>query len=489
MYSIVPALVAFLFLAFGVYVLASRGVNSGSRAFAIVCGMTFAWQFTWAVLFQVENEALALPLAKFGYLLILFLPTGLYHLVTILTQRGGERRWLAASYALAASLGVLLVTGDRLIGGLYDTFFGFYPKAGKLHPLHVAQTVVVALCSAYLLLQQYRLSVSTERVRLRYYLLSLMIYALASIDYLSNYGVEMYPPGVLFVVLSLGIIAQAMARSDLLANPMVLAATIVHEMRTPLATLRNQARLLSRGLPELLAGYEHGLRNGHKPGMLRPGHLDYLRDLGQHIEQEVARSNFIADLLLASAKAEVLSNEGFALHSMQQCVDSALARFPFEESMRERVSVTVARDYVFHGCDTLLTYLIYNLLKNALSAVRGRPQACIEIAFHTGESCNYLSVTDTGHGISKHVLPHVFDGYYSTRIAGNGTGMGLAFCKRVAHAFGGTISCSSVEGQFTTMSLELPQAPAPAPDTAQVLTARRASPGSSAKKPSMPAAI
>lgn len=456
MYSLLPALVSLVFLGYGVYVLNSRGSNRVTLTFFLVCITTFFWQFTWSILFQVRDEGLAVTLAKLGYLLILFLPTSLYHFVVELTRRGTERHRVQFSYACATLLGVALLLSDGIVAGVYRYFFGFYPKAGMLHPLHVLQTTVVVTRALYLLYRQQHVAVSTERLRLRYCLASLLIYFLAAVDYLANYGVTLYPPGVLFIAISLGIIAQAMARHDLLANPMMLAATIAHEMRTPLATIRNQACMLSKGLPDLIAGYEHAVKHGGHKSTMQSAHLDYLRELAANIETEVNRSNFIVDMVLASAKADTISTKGFAARSVKKCVDEALARYPFEGDTRARVSVRTAEDFYFHGSDTLLIYVLYNLLKNALASVAAASRGHIDIAFYPNSNGNHLTVTDTGLGIPKHVLPLVFDPYYTTRHAGGGTGMGLAFCRRVISSFGGTIGCRSREGEYTAFTLVFP---------------------------------
>jgi two-component system CAI-1 autoinducer sensor kinase/phosphatase CqsS len=458
MYSLLPAVVSLLFLGYGVYVIASRGLNRSSGTFFLVCATTFAWQFMWAILFQVQEEALAVLLAKIGYLLILFLPSTLYHFVVELTRCTGELRRVHFSYACAGALGLVMLPGDAVVAGVELFHFGYYPRAGLLHPLHVLQTTLLVLRALQLLVRQQRLAVSTERLRLRYCMASVMIYSLAAVDYLCNYGYAMYPPGALFVAVSLGVIAQAMARHALLANPMMLAATIAHEMRTPLATIRNQARVLAKGLPELIAGYEHALAQGCHQSRLRAGHLDYLRELARDIEAEVYRTNFIVDMVLASARAGALCTDGFARHSIRQCVDEALLRYPFEDGARARVRVRGDEDFDFHGSDTLFIYVLYNLLKNALCALATAGDGQIDISFgrlpgHAGQ--NYLRVTDTGKGIAGHVLPLVFDPYYTTG-HGGGTGMGLAFCRRVLNAFGGSIACTSQEGQYTTMTLTFP---------------------------------
>lgn len=457
MYSILPAFVSLLFLGYGAYVLGSRGMSRAAITFALVCLTTFTWQFAWAILFQVTDEAVATLIAQAGYVMILFLPTTLYHFVVELTRQQSEMGIVRASYVLAAAMAVALFTSDWIIAGVHPMFFGFYPDAGPLHPLHVLQTCAVVARAALVLWRQQRLAVSTERLRLRYCLASLLIYCVAAVDYLINYQVPVYPPGVVFIAISLGIIAQAMARHNMLANPMLLAATVAHELRTPLATIRNQARVLDKGLPELIACYEQVQLDSGKSGTLRPAHLEYLRELGMHIEKEVSRSNFIADMVLTLASTGEMCKSGFAVHSADKCVQDALASYPFDSTTRGKVVLSRQGDFSFHGSDTLMIYVLYNLIKNALSAVEGMAHGRIEIALRGGDGGNSLTISDTGHGIPEHVLPHVFDPFYTTKST-RGTGMGLAFCRRVITSFGGTINCRSREGAYTRMAMEFPAA-------------------------------
>jgi signal transduction histidine kinase len=459
MHSVLPAVVSLLFLCYGAYVLHSRGVTRISLTFFMLCATTFCWQFTWAVLFQIHQEQEALSLAKLGYLLILFLPTTLYHFIAELTVQRGERRWVELSYLVAGLLGVILLSTDWLIAGLYPYFFGFYPKAGVLHPLHLLQTAVVVGRGLWLLYQRQKQAVSTEKTRLRYCLVSLLIYFFASVDYLCNYGVQFYPPGVLFIATSLGLIAQAMVRHNLLADPMEVAATIAHEMRTPLATIRNQSRVLAKCLPDLLAGYQSAVDNRHIAPALSAAQLEYLSKLSQYIEAEISRSNFIVDMMLASARAGTLNRSDFANHSIKKCIDEALASYPFESAMRDKVVVRGTEDFTFFGSDVLLVYVLYNLFKNALHAIKSAGRGELEIAFFTNGAHKQLLVTDTGSGIPDDVLPHVFEPFYSTRHNGGGTGMGLAFCWRVITAFGGQIRCESQAGRYTRFSLSFPQQP------------------------------
>jgi two-component system, CAI-1 autoinducer sensor kinase/phosphatase CqsS len=451
MLSAIALAVSILFLAYGVYVVVSRGFTAVSRPFVALCGLTFSWQFTWSVLFQVSDAQMAEQVSRAGYLLILFLPTALYWFVVELTRSDHARRWIYLSVVVSACLGLALLVSDAIVEGVYDTGYGYYPHAGDWHWLHLVQTAVLVTHALLMLTRSLYKAVSIERLRLRYCLASVLIYVFAAVDYACNYGLDIMPPGVLFVALSLGIIAQAIARHDLLANPMMLAATIAHEIRTPLATIRNQARILERGLPTLVAHYESA-HAGNRPGGITPAQLDYLRGLGRQIEQEVCRSNLIADLVLASSHGEI-DVRGFQMVALGACVDDVLDRFPFNSGQRAKVRVRACADVHFLGSHDLMVFLLYNLLKNALSATAANGGS-IEIEYGTRGSISYLSVSDTGQGIAPHVLPHVFEPYFTTGSAG--AGMGLPFCRRVAHAFGGDIQCRSQPGGYTVFTVELP---------------------------------
>jgi len=455
MASLLPGIVSLLFLAYGAYVLHSRGVTRISLTFFLLCTTTFFWQASWAVLFQLQDRDEAYAMVKLGYLLIMFLPTTLYHFITELTASQGERRLVALSYVAAAILAALLLSTEWVVDGMYRYSFGFYPRAGLLHPLHLLQTVTVVMRALYLLYRRQQVALSTEKTRMRYCLLSMAIYFFAAVDYLCNYGLEFYPPGVVFIAVSLGLMAQAMVRHNLLADPIEVAATIAHEMRTPLATMRNQSRVLARSLPDLLAGYEAAVAHQlHEPA-LQPRQLNYLATLADQLDTEITRSSFIVDMMLASARAGALERHDFSTYSVKKCVDEALACYPFDGHTRDMVKLRGGADFTFFGSDVLLVYVLYNLFKNALHAIAQAGRGEVEIEFVSSKDAHQLRVTDTGAGISHDVLPHVFDPFYSTR-QGGGTGMGLAFCQRVITAFGGKIECESEPGLYTRFSLLFP---------------------------------
>lgn len=122
------------------------------------------------------------------------------------------------------------------------------------------------------------------------------------------------------------------------------------------------------------------------------------------------------------------------------------------------VQANTLPDFRFFGSDSLFTYVLFNLIKNALWAIKSARKGGITIMTETDHKRNTLVFTDTGSGIPPHVIARVFDTFFSTKRSNGGTGMGLAFCLTVMESFGGKITCDSVDGQYTTFRLDFPVA-------------------------------
>ena len=222
MYSLLPTIGALYFAVTGIFVLRHDRTKPANFIFFLLCLTTFFWQFSWAILFQTKNPELASYLVKLGYLFILFLPTTLYHFLVKIAKRKNEEKFVYFSYAVCGLLSILLLASNLMVNGYYEYFWGYYPRAGVLHPLHVIQTMIVVTRGLYVAYTAIRNSTALHKKQLQYCVVSLFIYFMAAVDYLCNYGFDFYPPGIVFIIIALGIIAYSMTRFHLLDMTVIL---------------------------------------------------------------------------------------------------------------------------------------------------------------------------------------------------------------------------------------------------------------------------
>ena len=89
------------------------------------------------------------------------------------------------------------------------------------------------------------------------------------------------------------------------------------------------------------------------------------------------------------------------------------------------------------------------------NAVLGQEYCRAHVGAQAGEYV-FLRVSDTGHGMDREILQHVFEPFYTTKAVGRGTGLGLATVYGIVKQHSGHIECKSKLDRGTTFSIYLP---------------------------------
>lgn len=246
------------------------------------------------------------------------------------------------------------------------------------------------------------------------------------------------------------------ANQQKLHGILAAATSIAHELRTPLLGIKSGVEGIRKFYPDLYEGYSKAKESGLAVKPIRAAHLDALSTVIERIKDETEYSNTIIDMLLINAGKKVLDDSQYKFCSVKVCIEKSLQRYPY--GSRHDRDLTYwhhpKSDFHFWGSETLMVHVLFNLLKNSLYFVEKAGKGDIHIWISHGKDHNILHFKDTGAGIPRHVLPHIFEKFYSS--TDEGTGIGLSFCKRVIKSFGGNILCYSVENEYTEFQVTFP---------------------------------
>jgi PAS domain S-box-containing protein len=221
--------------------------------------------------------------------------------------------------------------------------------------------------------------------------------------------------------------AQAqIVKSERLSAIGELAGMIGHDLRNPLAGIKNATFYLKRKDKELSV---------------------QSREMLEIINKCIEHSNKIINDLLDYSREIRLERKDISLGYLFSEVFSTV-RVPEKVKVVNRFSETAE----LKVDNDKVERIFVNLIENALDAMPNGGTLTI-----SGKEVNgqlQLSFCDTGVGIPDDVLPKIFSPLFTTKA--QGMGFGLAICKRIVEAHGGTITVQTKKGQGTTFTVTLP---------------------------------
>jgi len=231
--------------------------------------------------------------------------------------------------------------------------------------------------------------------------------------------------------------------------------TIAHELRTPLFSIRSRAQGLMKYLPRLVDSYLNDQRLSESEGAIPKGKLRSIETALRDIDRDVETANIVIDMLLVSSREYPFVGTTRENINATDLVIGTLDRYPFaNEKERRLMSMCLDHDFEIQASKILLEHVLFNLVKNALYHVQKTENGVIQIGL--ARECR-IYVRDTGPGIPQHNLKKIFERFFTTTEVGQGSGIGLSYCKQVMESIGGKISVESEEGKYAVFNLDFPQ--------------------------------
>jgi signal transduction histidine kinase len=240
------------------------------------------------------------------------------------------------------------------------------------------------------------------------------------------------------VLVTLGAQAALAIENARLFQQSDLIAELVHELRTPLASLNTATHLLLR--PEL-------------PEEQRTHVAELIRD--EIFRLSDLATSFLDLARLESGRAQFQMSSFNPSKLIEECTELMQARVT-EAGLKLIVDLPDSLSPIEADEDKIKQVLI-NLISNAVKY--NRQEGTITLSARSEPQGLVITVSDTGHGIPADNLPNLFQRFYrvpGTEKIAPGMGLGLSICKRIIEAHQGTIEVESEVDRGTTFIIHIP---------------------------------
>ena len=210
-----------------------------------------------------------------------------------------------------------------------------------------------------------------------------------------------------------------------------LAAGIAHEIRNPLSSIKGFATYFKeryRDVPED-------------------------KSTAEIMVQEVDRLNRVISDLLEFARPMNIQKKPASPHALIQHSLNTIRQQALQKEIQ--VKTQLPPDPMEVPMDTdKMSQVLLNLYLNALEAMNPGGTLSVELSRAQDGRGIRIAVKDTGAGIRREDLAHIFDPYFTTRPSG--TGLGLAIVHKIVESHRGEVGAESEPGRGTTVTLTLP---------------------------------
>ena len=216
-------------------------------------------------------------------------------------------------------------------------------------------------------------------------------------------------------------------QSEKLANVGQVSSSIAHELRNPMAAIRNSTYFLRLKLEKETKLLEH---------------LEI-------IDREISRSDDVIQRLLEITKGEDLKKTPTDLKTL------AFEAFNYADlTNRSHLIVDFEPKHFLINVDKLLfRQVLFNIFLNSIQAMPTGGEIIMSISMKEAKMVKII-ITDQGKGIEENYLKKIFDPLYTDKE--DGIGLGLSLCRDLISRHGGKILAKSLVSVGTTIEIDLP---------------------------------
>ncbi len=237
-------------------------------------------------------------------------------------------------------------------------------------------------------------------------------------------------------------LASKVKNMEQLAAMTKITAGVAHEIRTPLGVIALTTDLLADRLLEAVDSIHDGNREKIKYE---------IKEFTSDLQREVDRMNEIVNHYLVLSRIKQPSKKKVHLKTyLQNILNDLSSRRPDKDIM---FYLNVHDDEVYVNIDKdQFRRVFLNLFENSQYSIQNA--GIITIVTKTKNNSIQFEFHDTGFGIPKNQMPHMFSAFHTNKPGG--TGLGLYLVREIVEAHNGQVHIESQEGKGTTVIFTIP---------------------------------
>jgi PAS domain S-box-containing protein len=230
---------------------------------------------------------------------------------------------------------------------------------------------------------------------------------------------------------------KQLIQTEKMASLGILASGVAHEINNPL-------NFISGGI----YGIENYIKN------IIPEHAEKIAPLIDAVNTGVKRSSEIVKSLNRFSRQNPNLSEECDIHSIiNDCLiilyNKIKDRITITKQFSEHTAVVIGNEGKLHQA-------FLNILTNSIQSIDNKGSITIETRF--SDSYITIAIEDNGVGIEPQNLEHIFDAFFTTKLPGTGTGLGLTITYDIIKEMKGMIEIQSKPGKGTKAIVQLPLA-------------------------------
>ena len=216
-------------------------------------------------------------------------------------------------------------------------------------------------------------------------------------------------------------------------------SNVSHELKTPLASVKV--------LADSLTSFPDAPIDMYK---------EFMTDITAEIDRETKIINDLLSLVKLDRKAAALNIEQISLNDMIESILKMLK--PLAEKSGVDLVIESFRPVMCDADPVKLSLAIMNLVENGIKY--NKKNGAVHVTLNSDKNYAYIRVEDTGIGMPKDALNHIFERFYRVDKSHSkeigGTGLGLSIVKEIIALHGGEIKVSSIEDIGSVFDIRMP---------------------------------